>query len=311
MLRKLEQFKKNYNAGIEYTSIQDDKKLKEYVQNLVNAYFSGLTGVAETSEIKSVYSDGDGGVLGRNSFCYFRKRKRSGVLTFLKVNVPGQKNRAGLQREYEIYSVLYEDIALGFYDISNDISVLEMKCLRKALPMNPNEAKTLIDMNLKKVNFTKLPMDCVYDVSDLLHAAKVEVSFLYNYGFIGNSYAKIEGLLEHLSKVFQHIPRVLCHGDYGDVNVLANNNRQRVIIDWEDVFYGIEGYDFLYWLTFFNHRKYYCTKLFESLKGEYKTNMGILIMILLIKEAMSVYNGEFKRNQLTAEERIEELLDYL
>ena len=92
---------------------------------------------------------------------------------------------------------------------------------------------------------------------------------------------------------------------------MMTEDQTTVLIDWEDAFLGIEGYDYLYWLTFFNHRKFYSKEIFFRSGCEEDVIKGILVTVLIIKSAISFYAGSYENNSLTFQERIVEILKYL
>ncbi len=82
-----------------------------------------------------------------------------------------------------------------------------------------------------------------------------------------------------------------------------------VVIDWEDAFWGIEGYDYLFWLTFFDNRKYYSQKIFGKTPWGKEIEIAILILIVVLKSELSFRSNRYKENKLTFDERIVEILN--
>lgn len=117
------------------------------------------------------------------------------------------------------------------------------------------------------------------------------------HGHLARVESEIEGFAPHL-----------CHGDLGPKNLMFDG-RQPFVIDWEDAFWGVEGYDFLYWLTFFNNRKYYSPNLFGQTALGKPMEAGLLVMILLLKCELSFRNNTYKKNTLDFNQRIQEILD--
>ena len=302
MIEKLNYFKAQYNNGYSVKSVQEDSTTKSGIENLLKTEFNN--GI-----IISAYS-GNGLIEGRNSFCYFYEPLGKNNKTFLKVNAPG--NKSLLLKEYEILKMLYGDIIVGFHNIDDGVGVLEMKELYKRSVLNtPLMAKELIGNVAKKLKRFDASKYEMYDIQDLLSASFSELSFLKEESYVKGLYQPVLSILKELEDQIKKLPRVLCHGDYGDANVLTDENGNSVIIDWEDSFWGIDNYDYLYWLTFYNHRKHYSKQIFGDSFEKRKLNISIMILITVIKEAMSVYNGEYKKHSLTAENRISELLIYL
>lgn len=99
----------------------------------------------------------------------------------------------------------------------------------------------------------------------------------------------------------------LCHGDLSPNNIMFNGHRL-VVIDWEDAFWGIEGYDWLYWLTFFKNRKLLKAEILGKTPWGNDVEVSILTLIILLKCALSFRANTFVTNTLTFDDRIEEVL---
>jgi hypothetical protein len=100
----------------------------------------------------------------------------------------------------------------------------------------------------------------------------------------------------------------LCHGDLSPNNLMTDGY-QSYAIDWEDVFWGVEGYDYLFWLTFFNNRKYYSGGMFGHTPLGSKLEQSILVMILLLKSELAFRDGSYLTNKLDFNQRIGEIVD--
>ncbi len=307
MLKKLKIFKEFYKEGIVVPSVQADEEQREKILTKIESFFVEI-GKDSDYTIKSAF-DVDGIELGRNSFSFIS----SGVLDkrFLKINLPGLDSKKNLYMQYCIYKEAYKDIQVSFYDIDDNLGMIEMTLLNKCqIVINPLLAKLLIEEALQSIGNISFVSN-LYGIEDILRVAKEEVAFLKEKGLIKSVVPKTLDLFMYLEDKLSSLPKKLCHGDYGDANILQNESGKLIVIDWEDVFLGIPNYDYLYWLTFFNHRKYYNEEIFGSSHEEIKLNISIAVMILIIKEAMSVYNGEFLKNKFTAEDRIKEITQYL
>ena len=92
---------------------------------------------------------------------------------------------------------------------------------------------------------------------------------------------------------------------------MLSKEGKRIVIDFEDAFLGIKGYDYLYWLTFFTNRKYYSKEIF--LKSGLPSEMieAVLTMILIVKSAISFYSESYKTNSMTTQERIEKIFSII
>lgn len=99
----------------------------------------------------------------------------------------------------------------------------------------------------------------------------------------------------------------VCHGDLGPKNLMTDGKRV-LAIDWEDAFWGVEGYDFLFWLTFFSNRKYYSPDILGKTPLGKPLECSLLVMILLLKCALSFKDGSYRFNSISFDQRINEIL---
>lgn len=114
----------------------------------------------------------------------------------------------------------------------------------------------------------------------------------------------------HLSRLDREIvgyESVLCHGDLGPKNLMSNG-LQMFAIDWEDAFWGVEGYDFLFWLTFFKNRKFYSREVLGKTALGCALEQSLLVMIVLLKSELSFRDGSYRSNTLSFNQRLVEIL---
>lgn len=114
--------------------------------------------------------------------------------------------------------------------------------------------------------------------------------------------------IDHLKVVCADLPLQLCHGDLGIANIMIAGNSP-VALDWEDVFWGISGYDYLYWLTFFGNRKWLSRDALGHTSLTPSTEIALMLVILLLKSWMSVRDGSYLRNTMTFDQRLQEVID--
>ena len=86
------------------------------------------------------------------------------------------------------------------------------------------------------------------------------------------------------------------------------NNGRFYALDWEDALWGYQGYDILYWLTFYSQRKYYDKDLFRRIKIDKQFGKDMMILILLVKSYLSYRNGTYLSNKLSINDRISEVI---
>jgi len=104
----------------------------------------------------------------------------------------------------------------------------------------------------------------------------------------------------------QDFQPVLCHGDLGPKNIMLAGN-QPVAIDWEDAFWGVDGYDYLYWLTFFENRRYYDASVLGHTPWGKDIERALLVMIILLKCVLSYKSSTHINNALSFDQRIWEV----
>lgn len=99
----------------------------------------------------------------------------------------------------------------------------------------------------------------------------------------------------------------LCHGDLGPKNLMSDGQRL-FAIDWEDAFIGVQGYDYLFWLTFFSNRRHLSADALGATVLGRELEQGLLVMILLLKCELSRRDGSHAGHALNFDQRIGEAL---
>lgn len=185
---------------------------------------------------------------------------------------------------------------------------LMMKFLKPCKSIAPNQILSII--NSYQNGFKKIVGENLYTIEDLITNALKEIQNMSDANFLEKDFASM--CYENLKKFQKHVkkfPKIICHGDLSIRNIMKNES-EYVVVDWEDAFYGIQGYDYLYWLTFFINRPLYSLEIFRKSCLDDETIKSVLILILILKESLSFYSGVYKTNSLTAEERIKEILQF-
>lgn len=188
---------------------------------------------------------------------------------------------------------------------------LHMKVLRPCNGLNPDEVRNMIshyELHLAKLTNTELTLtdDNIYL---LLKEAEDALVFLAANSMISKSieriaHQKIDGL--QLSSGEWRLQ--LCHGDLGPANILLDENVP-VVIDWEDAFWGIAGYDYLFWLTFFSNRKWLVPAALGHTPWGRSIEVAMMVAILLLKSRLSVQDGSYRRNIISFDQRLSEVID--
>lgn len=246
---------------------------------------------------------GDLGTLGITFVC---KGLPEGT-KFVKTHIPGERYRKDLEKEYLLLKAAEGDrLGLQMVETSfngEDQAYLMMDMLTENCEMTPDKIRQLIREYQSKLTDTAVAG--LYDITDIHAAAVEELEVLSKKGFFCERvHETCSQDLDLLKNRFPDMERRLCHGDLGDRNIMMTYSGQTVVIDWEDTFNGCDGYDYLYWLTFFNHRKFYGSECLNGLQTEPNISRAITTMIHIVKDAISYYSGAYKTNSMTMEDRL-------
>lgn len=247
----------------------------------------------------------NGGTLGVT----YKLTLPSGIEYFLKTY---DKNKKTLDKEVLLLKAANPNclnlMAKKFVLPNNEVGLM-MKFLQPCKSVNPNEMLSII--NSYQSGLSQIMYKNLYTINDLISNALCELKNMMNANFFEKELALFcyEDLKE-FEKDIDKYPKIICHGDLGIRNIIKNND-DFVVVDWEDAFWGIQGYDYLYWLTFFKNRPLYSKEVFCKCNLDVKTIKSVLILILILKISLSFYNGVYKTNSLSGEERLREVLDCL
>ena len=237
----------------------------------------------------------------------------SGERRFLKTHLPGAKARASLAQEADLLLRLYGNaVMLDRFDISladgtARLCVLMPMLAPLAAPMRPEAAASMarewgeqFGNDRPKTIFTfELYLTCAARAlttltdRDLLEAGSASE--------MRRHIAKLEDRLTRL-------PRALNHGDFGPKNIMVHGGKP-LAIDWEDAFWGITGYDYLYWLTFMENRPFLRSAAFGRTELGPDVERAILALVVLLKSYLSVCSGAYLGHTVSIQARIAEILE--
>lgn len=249
-----------------------------------------------------------GGTLGA---CY--DADISGEKRFLKTHLPGTSARASLAKEADILEQLYgKMIVLDRFEIPLADGTVRLCLTMPALtplvsPMEPADAATMADACSERLKDWRA--DRLASFEHYLASAAVALKTLASRGLLEQATAaEVRRLITLLGDRRADLPEALCHGDFGPKNIMLQGAAPRVI-DWEDAFRGIAGYDYLYWLTFMENRPSLQRAAFGRTGLSPKVERAILVLVVLLKSYLAVLSGEHLKHALSAEDRIAEILD--
>jgi len=219
--------------------------------------------------------------------------------------------RRTLEKEFEILAELYgarihlERIAV--FEPSGERVWLMMDQLY--YPTNPYNLAHCADISSLLQDKLKLVSELdLADFSSLLEEGQVVLASLQCSGFLKEETAgRVASILMELEKAWPLLPRLLCHGDFGPMNIMCDEAGS-VVIDWEDAFIAFPGYDYLYWLTFFQNRQFYVEASFGRSSLGKRLEIAVMVLVVLVKCEISRLSARYGGDQLTFDQRLSELL---
>lgn len=197
--------------------------------------------------------------------------------------------------------------------VDEELAVLEMALLSPALP-SPSEVVAVhhrYESHITETNLEGL-FDRDRDISALVTGAQMAIDPLEgNIDLRDNDLARANSLLEKLRGYLDGSPRVPCHGDLSPANILQNADGDFVVIDWEDRFWGVRDYDFLYWLTFMKNASHLNRETLQHLKHPHDISVAILVIIVIVKESVSLKAAVPRAGRVSPAARIHAVLELL
>jgi Phosphotransferase enzyme family len=249
-----------------------------------------------------------GGTLG---ICF--DAKISGERRFLKTHLPGAKARASLAKEADLLLRLYgKAIVLDCFEIllsdgSARLCLLMPTLAPLAAPMQPEAAAAMVrgwgeqfgnDRPETRVSFEQYLSCAARALATLSDRDLLETG----------SAREVRSLIAQLEDRLARLPRALSHGDFGPKNIMVRG-AEPLAIDWEDAFWGIAGYDYLYWLTFMENRPFLQSAAFGRTALGPDVERAILVLVVLLKSYLAVCSGAYLDHAVAVQARIAEILD--
>lgn len=237
----------------------------------------------------------------------------AGEKRFLKTHLPGADARASLAKEADVLVRLYgSTIVFDRFDVRLADGTARLCLLMPALlplagPMQPAEAAAIAGECSERLGDWRpdhLPSFQLY-----LASAARALETLSDSNLIEQATAaETRGLIARLEERFPKLPAALCHGDFGPKNIMLAGTELRVI-DWEDAFDGIAGYDYLYWLTFMENRAFLPTAAFGRTGLAPDIERAILALVVLLKSYLAVCSDAYLKHAIPPQARIAEILE--
>jgi hypothetical protein len=252
-----------------------------------------------------------GGTLG---VCF--QAEISGEKKFLKTHLSGTKARANLAKEADILLRLYGDaVPIDRFEIGAADGTVRLCLLMPALaplsaPMRPEEAAAMErEYHERLGEYLPDGLASSWDFDRYLVHARRAMTVLLDQSLLQKGTASdLRRLIAQLEDGIADQPRRLCHGDFGPKNIMMNG-AQPLVIDWEDAFWGIAGYDYLYWLTFMENRPFLRDAAFGRTGHKPALERAILAFVVLLKSFLAVRSGAYLNHAVSVQSRIAEVLD--
>lgn len=272
---------------------------------------SAVTRHLETSFGSASLSPIVGGTLG---ICF--RADTADKTYFVKTHRPDEDSQENLLKEFEILQTLYgQFVHIDRFDVV--VASEPRTCMLldwfdiKLDPVTPSDLRAIIGecyealgrMPSRRATAFSTMADLIEDGDQaLLELGRLEL-------LSAETSARIQPYLVALKNAAGGLAPVICHGDLSNKNIMQCRGRN-IIIDWEDAFVGFKGYDYLYWLTFMDNRKYLSPSALGHTALDVTSERGVLLAIVAIKSLISVRSQTMRPSHVPVEQRLIELLTF-
>lgn len=178
-------------------------------------------------------------------------------------------------------------------ELSNDLKHVSIDLINKII-------------SVYKDNFKEGFRNNIPNIRDILQRYNTGKKILLEKKLISKKNIKIIDSIDIIEKDICAEKLVFCHGDLSNKNIMQKDN-ENIVIDWEDSFFGVEKYDFIYWLTFMQNRKYYNEYYFKLYKLNNQRSLYLFVVILILKCYLSYINKTYVNNKVSFDDRLDEV----
>jgi len=211
---------------------------------------------------------------------YFIKIARSGTLYF-----------ATLSREFSIFHSLNPEIEVLRFE-ADDYLITAIEELSPAKKPLTSEVFKLIGSCESRLTELPIILSKNFNLNLLIDFSRNAISHFRLSGQLGASWvSRLENDIEILNAFFNQSKQVIVHGDVGPANILESSSGL-VLIDWGDAFWGFQGFDQLYWLTFLQNSRDINKNCIEKLNLDTEVCQSTLNVIVLLKEYLHRANAD-------------------
>ncbi len=264
-----------------------------------------------------IFNYAPGGTLGILFYALIDEKKY-----FVKTHLNTRLCRENLIKEITIMKMLYGDLLDTIERIEVTVKntpytflIMDFLQSLECLPDIEDIKKLVADVSCSFekiiVPSSSLELNCMYMFSHIHSKGSEALDTFTEHNLISYEISlECRKCLKNLESLTTIDKNYLCHGDLSNKNILQKNNTL-IIIDWEDAFWGIPGYDICYWMTFFDQRKYYEKQIFNKLCVDTQIGISIMILVVILKSYFSFINNSYINNSLSFDQRIKEILSLL
>lgn len=246
-----------------------------------------------------------GGTLGVCFFAYGEHGRR-----FLKTHGSMPWARDCLAKEISILDHLYgSSLAIERIEKEDGRLLMLMDELKPAVETSVEQILDLTELYTRSlVDFPDTHLVPVVDnFASLLSEGQQALALLSERRLLSSGLQKqLADHLDALLRLAPHLTPCICHGDLGPKNILTDG-KTLFAIDWEDAFWGFLGYDYLYWLTFFDNRRHHSPAMLGRTIWGKEAEISIIMLIVLLKCGLALRNNSHQGNVLTFEQRLGEI----
>jgi serine/threonine protein kinase len=246
----------------------------------------------------------------------------NGQSVFIKSHKPSLFHKYNLEKEFLFLKSVYRDTLvlriISFFIKGSQFSAIVMTELQGAVTFNSLEQglKTiesclvdLVGTSLELENHRKFLVTSDYRFSFLYKKSFYALEFLETRNYISKKLKlKFDQMFTNCgSEVLSEL--CFCHGDLSSKNIMLHGMKP-ILVDWEDAMLGSKLFDISYWMTFMEQRKYYNSPFFKEFISKNRDVLFYMSIILLLKGYLSVLDGSVQNNNLSIQERIDEISDF-
>ena len=207
----------------------------------------------------------------------------SGKRYFIKAARKNMQNFSALSIEFSIFHSLNPEIeVLRFED--EDYLITAIEEFSPADQPSTHEVFELISSY--ELQLFQLPqiLPKNFNFNLLIDFSREAISHFILSGQLGASWiSRLENDIGVLSAYFDESDQVIVHGDVGPANILKSG-KGLILIDWGDAFWGFQGFDQLYWLTFLKNSKDLNMGNIKKIDLDLAVCQSALNIMILLKE---------------------------